>query len=158
MLEHSNRKRTKHSSSMTEKVAPHSTGPLPHQGDTKVTSVAFIGLGNMGSGMAQRLLDAGFELRVYNRTRSKAATLEKAGARVCGTPREACDGAAAVLSMTADDGASRSIWLGQHGVLAATLGPKAFAIECSTLSYDWVMELAGQVRAHDLRYIDAPVT
>jgi 3-hydroxyisobutyrate dehydrogenase len=123
-----------------------------------VTSVAFIGLGNMGLGMTQRLLAAGHDLRVYNRTRSKALPLERAGARVCETPREACNAAEAVIAMTADDASSRSVWLGPDGVLAARLAPEAFAIECSTLSQDWVLELASKAQARDLRYLDAPVT
>jgi 3-hydroxyisobutyrate dehydrogenase len=123
-----------------------------------VTSVAFIGLGNMGFGMAQRLLAAGHDLRVYNRTRSKAAALQAAGAHACETPREACEDALAVISMTADDSSSRSVWLGPDGVLAAQLAPRAIAVECSTLSYEWVLELAKEVSARNLRYIDAPVT
>jgi 3-hydroxyisobutyrate dehydrogenase len=123
-----------------------------------VTSVGFIGLGNMGLGMAQRLLTAGHDLRVYNRTHSKAIELERAGARRCLTPREACVGAEAVIVMTADDTSSRAVWLGPHGVLAARLAPRALAIECSTLSHAWVLELAAQARARNLRYLDAPVT
>jgi 3-hydroxyisobutyrate dehydrogenase len=112
----------------------------------------------MGLGMANRLLGAGHDLRVYNRTASKAAELERAGAKLCRTPREACTDAAAVFAMTADDISSRAVWSGQDGVLAARVAPQAFAIECSTLSYNWVMELATEARAHSLRYIDAPVT
>jgi 3-hydroxyisobutyrate dehydrogenase len=108
--------------------------------------------------MAQRLLGAGHDLRVFNRTRSKAERLQDAGARVYETPREASDGAEAVIAMTANDVSSRSIWLGSHGILAAHLAPQAFAIECSTLSHDWVMKLASEAKARDLRYIDAPVT
>jgi 3-hydroxyisobutyrate dehydrogenase len=112
----------------------------------------------MGLGMAQRVLKAGHDLRVYNRTGSKAAALQLAGARVCETPREASERAAAVIAMTADDVSSRSIWLGPDGVLSAQLAPRALAIECSTLSYDWVLELANEGQARGLRYIDAPVT
>src|SRR5262245_29616103 len=60
--------------------------------------------------------------------------------------------------MTADDTSSRAVWLGADGVLAAQLATRALAIECSTLSYNWVMELAEQARARSLRYVDAPVT
>lgn len=123
-----------------------------------MTTVAFIGLGNMGRGMAQRLLVAGHDLRVYNRTTAKAADLEKAGVRVFSTPKEACVGAKAVIAMTADDASSRSVWLGPEGVLAAALGSGALVVECSTLSHEWVMELAAAARASDLHYIDAPVT
>jgi 3-hydroxyisobutyrate dehydrogenase len=123
-----------------------------------VTSVAFIGLGKMGVGMARRLLNAGNDLRVYNRTRYKATILREAGALVCDTAWEACAGADAVITMTADDASSRAVWLGANGILAAQLAPRAFAIECSTLSYDWVMELSAEAQSRDLRYIDAPVT
>lgn len=112
----------------------------------------------MGRGMAHRLLRAGHDLRLYNRTSSKAAELERAGARCYPTPREACSGVDTVFAMTADDTSSRSVWLGPDGVLAAQLAHRALAIECSTLSYQWVMELAAQTRARDLRYLDAPVT
>ena len=120
--------------------------------------IAFIGLGNMGLGMAQRLLHAGHDLSVYNRTRSKAQALERAGARCYDTPREACTDVDAVIAMTADDTSSRSVWSGPHGVLGGRFAPHAHAIECSTLSHKWVMELAAQARAQNLRYIDAPVT
>jgi 3-hydroxyisobutyrate dehydrogenase len=123
-----------------------------------MTSIAFIGLGNMGIGMARRLLGAGHELRLYNRIRSKAASLEHAGAHICETPQEASEGADAVITMTADDASSRSVWLGPGGVLAARLAARAFAIECSTLSYGWVIELAREAQRRDLRYLDAPVT
>ena len=123
-----------------------------------MATVAFIGLGNMGAGMARRLLQAGHHLHVYNRTRSKATEFERAGARYHSTPREACMGVDAVLAMTADDTSSRSVWLGPDGVLAAKLAPRALAIECSTLSYDWVIELATAAGAVNLRYLDAPVT
>jgi 3-hydroxyisobutyrate dehydrogenase len=123
-----------------------------------VTSVAFIGLGKMGVGMAQCLLNAGHDLRVYNRTKSKTTILKEAGARVCDTAWDACAGADVVIAMTADDASSRTVWLGADGVLAAQLAPRAFAIECSTLSYDWVIELSAEAEARDLRYIDAPVT
>lgn len=123
-----------------------------------MATVAFIGLGNMGRGMANRLLQAGHELRVYNRTSSKATELERAGARRCLTPREACADAAAVFAMTADDISSRSVWSGPDGVLAARLAPRAFAIECSTLSHNRVIQLAAEATARSLRYVDAPVT
>jgi 3-hydroxyisobutyrate dehydrogenase len=60
--------------------------------------------------------------------------------------------------MVADDAASRAIWLEDDGILAANLAKHGFAIECSTLSHEWVVELSARCRALDLRYIDAPVT
>ena len=123
-----------------------------------MASLAFLGLGKMGSGMALRLLAAGHSLRVYTRTASKVGPLVAAGAVACETPRAACDGADGVFAMLSDDAASRALWLGADGALAARLAPGAFAIECSTLSRAWVLELAAAAAARGVRYVDAPVT
>ena len=112
----------------------------------------------MGAAMATRLLATGYTVSVYNRTPAKAEPLVRAGARLADTPREACQGVEAILSMTADDEASRAVWLGSQGILAATLAPGTLAIECSTLSHDWVLELAREAVNRGLRYLDAPVT
>lgn len=120
--------------------------------------LAFIGLGNMGRGMAGRLLAAGHDLAVHNRTLAKAAAFAQRGARVAASPREAVEGADAALVMVGDDPASRSVWLGDDGILAGDLRDRAFAIECSTLSHDWVEALAGHAAARGLRYLDCPVT
>ncbi len=120
--------------------------------------IAFVGLGNMGQGMANRVLEAGYGLNLYNRTAARAQRLVSRGAQVFRSPKEACHGVDAVVSMVADDSASRAVWLGPDGILAGDLAHDCLAIECSTLSHDWVMELAGRCRAQGLRYIDAPVT
>jgi 3-hydroxyisobutyrate dehydrogenase len=112
----------------------------------------------MGLGMATRLLQAGHQLSVYNRTASRAEALTRLGAHLYHTPKDACRGVDAVISMVADDTASRAIWLERDGVLSANLAKDGFAIECSTLSHDWVMQLATHCGARGLRYIDAPVT
>ena len=65
--------------------------------------VGFIGLGRMGQAMAARLLGGGHELVVYNRSRDKAAELEKNGAKVAGSIAEACRGREVVISMVSDD-------------------------------------------------------
>ena len=123
-----------------------------------MSRVAFIGLGKMGSGMAARLLSAGHDVVVFNRSADKARELAGRGARVAATPRHAASGCDAVFSMVADDEALRAVWLGADGALAADLGPGTLAIECSTLSHDWVMELAGEAGGRGLRYLDSPVT
>lgn len=123
-----------------------------------MTRVAFLGLGRMGQGMAGRLVAAGHEVAVFNRTPDKADPLVRRGARPASSPREAAEGAEAVFVMVSDDGASRAIWTGIDGVLAAHPAPGAFAVECSTLSYDWVRELASLAEAQGLRFIDSPVT
>ena len=120
--------------------------------------VAFLGLGNMGTGMASRLLTAGHSLAVFNRTAARAAPFEKLGARIADSPRSAALNADVIIGMTADDESSRAMWQGERGALSADNSPDALAIECSTLSHDWVLELAAQVRERGFRFVDAPVT
>jgi 3-hydroxyisobutyrate dehydrogenase len=119
--------------------------------------VALFGLGIMGSGMARRLLGAGFPLAIYNRSPDKASALVADGARFGKTPGEAAGLADVIVSMVADDAASQEVWLGQGGALAAaTRG--AVIIECSTLSVDWVRQLASAAAVRGCEMIDAPVT
>lgn len=119
--------------------------------------VALLGTGTMGSGMARNLRKAGFPLAVYNRTREKAERLAETGARVADTPALAAAGAAVVISMLADDNASREAWLGAQGALAA-MRAGAIVIDCGTVSPKWVQELCEKAEGRGLRLIDAPVT
>jgi 3-hydroxyisobutyrate dehydrogenase len=121
------------------------------------TRVALIGLGLMGSGMARRLLGAGFPLAVWNRNPERAKALAAEGAHVAATPRDAAARADVVLSMVADDAASRAVWLGDDGALAgATRG--AVLVECSTLTVGWIGQLFREVAARGCELLDAPVT
>ncbi|CAN5703716.1 NAD(P)-dependent oxidoreductase [soil metagenome] len=121
------------------------------------TSVALLGLGTMGSGMAGNLLKAGFTLAIYNRTASKVEPFVAEGARLALTPADAAKGASIILSMLSDDTASREAWIGEGGALAAA-DAGAILIECSTLSPAWIAELAGLASARGLELLDAPVT
>jgi 3-hydroxyisobutyrate dehydrogenase len=120
-------------------------------------SVALLGLGTMGNGMAANLLKAGFSLAIYNRTASKAERFAAQGARIATSPADAAEGASVILAMLSDDVASRVAWLGPEGALAAA-EPGAVLIECSTVSPPWTAELAAQAVRHKLEFLDAPVT
>src|ERR1700722_5253490 len=119
--------------------------------------VAILGLGIMGTGMANRLLSAGFPLTVYNRKRQKSAPFADAGAFVAESPREAASRSEIILSMVGDDAASRGVWLGEKGALAGAR-PNAVLIESSTLSGAWIQELAAKAAERGGRFLDAPVT
>jgi 3-hydroxyisobutyrate dehydrogenase len=119
--------------------------------------IAFLGLGLMGSGMAARLLGGGFPLTVFNRNPDKARPLAAAGARVAASPREAAATADLIISMVADDNASRALWFGESGALAGAR-PGVIGIECSTVTVAWVRELAAAVTARGGHFLDAPVT
>jgi 3-hydroxyisobutyrate dehydrogenase len=120
-------------------------------------SVALLGLGTMGAGMAANLLKAGFPLAMYNRSRAKAEVFAAQGARVAETPADAARGVSVILSMLADDAASRAVWLGPDGALAAA-EKGAVLVESSTVSPAWIAELDEAARARGLDFLDAPVT
>jgi 3-hydroxyisobutyrate dehydrogenase len=126
-----------------------------------MTSVAFMGLGVMGRGMAARLIEQRVPLVVWNRSRERADALVaesgSAGARVAASPREAAAAADIVLSMVADDRASRAVWLGEDGALAGAK-PQTVLVESSTLSPAWIEELAARAAARGCVLLDAPVT
>lgn len=119
--------------------------------------IAFLGLGLMGSGMAHRLVGAGFPVAVYNRNRDKAAPFAAAGATVAASPREAAMSANVILSMVSDDVAARTVWLGEHGALAAATAGTV-CVESSTVTVGWVRELATAAAARGCEFLDAPVT
>ncbi|HTC48350.1 MAG TPA: NAD(P)-dependent oxidoreductase [Candidatus Aquilonibacter sp.] len=120
-------------------------------------NVAILGLGIMGSGMARRLLSAKFPLAVYNRDRSKCIPFAAKGAFVAESPREAASCSQIILSMVADDAASRQVWLGPKGALAG-VSPSSVLIESSTLSLDWIKELETAAAQLGCEFLDAPVT
>jgi 3-hydroxyisobutyrate dehydrogenase len=122
-----------------------------------MAKVGFIGLGRMGHGMAGRYLDAGFDVTVWNRSKAKAEDLIARGARWAASPAEAADGADAVVTMVADDEASRTIWLGEDGA-ASKMKAGSLAIECSTVSHQHALDMARELNGRGFIYIDCPVT
>src|SRR4030081_3728120 len=119
-------------------------------------TVAFLGLGVMGSGMAARLIDAGFPVIAWNRSAARAAPLQRKGAKVAASASEAAAGADVIITMVADDAASRDVWLGRQGAMASAR-PGAIAIECSTVSPGWVVACAREAAARGGVLIEAPV-
>ena len=120
-----------------------------------MTAIGFIGLGAMGSRMALRLLDAGHDLTVWNRTTTRADDLVAAGASFASSPRRAADNADVVVTMLADPLALRQVSAGPDGA-AAGLHPGALWIEMSTVGTTAIDEL-DSVLGHGARLVDAPV-
>ena len=112
--------------------------------------IAFCGLGRMGVPMALRLLDAGHELRAWNRTPGKAGPLVDAGATEAASPAEAAAGADVVVTMLADPAAVEDV------VLGASLGAGTTLIEMSTIGPDAVRALAARL-PEGVDMLDAPV-
>ena len=120
-------------------------------------TVAFIGTGAMGAPMASNLIDAGFALRVWNRSAERARSLAERGASVCATIAEAVTDARFVVSIVADDDATRAVMLGPNGVVAQA-GPGTLIIDSSTNTPALVREVADAARACRLAHLDAPVS
>jgi 3-hydroxyisobutyrate dehydrogenase len=107
--------------------------------------------------MAMNLLAAGHELRVYNRDRLKTLPFKEKGVHVCESPAEAAEGAAFVVSIVADDDATRDVMLGGQGVLSAA-AKGAIVIDSSTNTPAMAKEVAAAAADEGIAYLDAPVS
>jgi 3-hydroxyisobutyrate dehydrogenase-like beta-hydroxyacid dehydrogenase len=114
--------------------------------------IAIIGLGQMGTGMAERLLGAKHTITVYNRTASRADGLRAKGATVAPTPAAAVRDAEVVLTMLADDAAVEQVVFGDNGI-ANAMSASAVHASSSTIS----VALATRLAASRPRYVSAPV-
>ena len=119
--------------------------------------VGFVGMGNMGSRMAARLIAAGHDVTVYNRTREKTAPLAEKGAKVAATPAEAAVGMDVVFTNVADGPALKAVCLGQDGVLKAKPAPKLL-IDMGTVSPAESAEIAAAAEPLGVGYLRAPVS
>jgi 3-hydroxyisobutyrate dehydrogenase-like beta-hydroxyacid dehydrogenase len=118
--------------------------------------IAFLGLGNMGTPMAQHLMRAGHDVTIWNRTLSKAEPLRAQGARVGNSPAEAAKDAEALITMLADDAAVEAAMFSPNGALE-TLPKGATHISMSTISVALSNRLAEEHPRHGHSYVAAPV-
>jgi 3-hydroxyisobutyrate dehydrogenase len=133
-------------------------GAVKKSGGKRMSKVAFLGLGAMGSRMAKNILAAGFELTVWNRTSAATRSFEEQGATLAKTPREAATSADIVIAMVTDDQASEQVWCSvAEGALTA-MKPGAVAIESSTLTPAWIAKLAAKAAEQSVKVLDAPVS
>ena len=120
-------------------------------------TVAVIGLGAMGSRLAQNLLQSDYSVVVHNRTPEKAQTLIKQGAVFANNPRDAVEQSDVVISMVTNDESFRQIWLTPETGAAWGLNPNKIAIEMSTLTVNWVHELNKTLSQLNVSFLEAPV-
>jgi 3-hydroxyisobutyrate dehydrogenase-like beta-hydroxyacid dehydrogenase len=122
-----------------------------------MANVGFIGLGAMGSAIAERLLAAEHTVTGWNRTKSKADRLIEAGMKWADSPREVAQTADVTFSMVLNDEALRAVATGPDGVLAG-LGPGKIYADMSTVSPELVRELAHHVAEKGAYMLDSPVS
>lgn len=118
--------------------------------------IAFLGTGLMGAPMANRLLDAGFDVTVWNRNSAKSAPFAEKGAKLAQTAAGAAGGADIVITMLTDGPAVRDV-LFEQGV-AAVLKKGSTVIDMSSISPDFAREHAERLEAIGVNHIDAPVS
>lgn len=117
--------------------------------------IGFIGLGNMGTGMAANLLKAGHQVTAYNRSQDKVAALAEQGATPATSVAQACDGDV-VITMLADDDALEAVTFGDDGILAS-LRAGAIHVSSSTISVALSERLTAAHAEAGQRFVSAPV-
>jgi 3-hydroxyisobutyrate dehydrogenase len=122
-----------------------------------MAELGYVGLGVMGSSIVRRLLGAGHDVTVWNRTREKAEPLLDAGARWAESPREVAERGEIVFTMVTNTDAVRAVTEGPEGILAG-LGPGKVYVDMSTASPANTRELAGRVAATGAEMLDSPVS
>ena len=122
-----------------------------------MSTVAFIGLGAMGSRMAMNLHAAGHSLRVFNRSKEKTKQFADKGIEVCDSPAAAAKGAEFVCSIVSDDIATREVMLGAAGVIGAAAAG-TIILDSSTNTPAMSREAANAAAAKGVIYLDAPVS
>ena len=120
-------------------------------------SIGFIGMGHMGSHMAQRLLDAGYQLTVYDRTEEKAQEVGQRGAQVAQTPKDLAANCQVVMACVTNDEAQQDVVFGPEGALAGVHGD-SMIIDLSTVSPGASRRLYQAAKEQGVPMIDAAVS
>ncbi|MDD4604295.1 MAG: NAD(P)-dependent oxidoreductase [Bacteroidales bacterium] len=122
------------------------------------TKIGWIGLGNMGTPMSMRIIEAGYPVTVYNRTKGKEEKLISKGASVASSPLDLMKQSDVVVIMVSDDQAVREIFLGDEGLLNPGGINGKIIINMSTVSAGISVEMAALCRQGNHHYLDAPVS
>ncbi len=120
-------------------------------------NIAFIGLGVMGEAMAARILAKGYNLKIYTRTKAKAAALIDAGASWCETPKDAADGADAVITIVGYPKDVEEVYFANDGILAA-VKKDAVLIDMTTSEPALAIRIYDEAKAKGAYSLDAPVS
>jgi len=119
--------------------------------------IGWIGVGNMGRPMSKRLIEAGYPLIVYNRTKEKTAELVSLGAKVAETPKELAGKSDVVFTMISDSAAFEAVTLSPDGALAGAK-PDSVLIDMSTVSAGASARVAKAAQEKSVRFVCAPVS
>ena len=119
--------------------------------------IAFIGVGNMGNPMANQLVKAGKDVRVFDVSSEVIKIAKKSGLNVINSMDELLDGAITVISMLPEGKHVKSLYLGEKGILKK-ISKDCLIIDCSTIDIETSLELGNEAKKLGIKMIDAPVT
>jgi 3-hydroxyisobutyrate dehydrogenase len=125
--------------------------------DLKEKTLGWVGTGRMGYALATRLLEAGCDLAVYNRTRAKAEPLAELGATVVDSPAELAD-RDIVFTMVAGSDDLKAVVLGEDGLLSRSDAAPSVIVDSSTVSPDASAQVRAHTDARDVALLAAPVS
>jgi 3-hydroxyisobutyrate dehydrogenase len=137
-------------------VRPFGSKHPDQSGRTAAPVIAFLGTGRMGGPMAANLARAGFAVRAWDRTASRAAALIEEGATVAASPAEAIQGAGILITMLADGPATEQALRGPDGQL--DLAPGLIWIQMATIGLEWTQRFVNTATRYQLSFFDAPVS
>jgi 3-hydroxyisobutyrate dehydrogenase len=127
------------------------------KGHVMSEKIGFIGLGIMGRGMVNNLLKAGFEVKVWNRTRARMQDALDNGATAGEHPADVAAQSDIIITCVSDTPDVEEVILGEHGVInGAQTG--ALVIDCSTISPATTRLIAARLREHGVHMLDAPIS
>jgi 3-hydroxyisobutyrate dehydrogenase len=119
--------------------------------------IGWIGMGRMGYPMAERLLKAGYDVSIWNRTRSKAEPLAKSGGKIVDKPSDLA-GMDVVFSIVAEGKDVDEVYFGKTGVLSRNGKAPGVFVDCSTIAVEESAAIRGKLKARSVDYICAPVS
>lgn len=119
--------------------------------------IGWIGLGKMGKPMSEKLIRAGYPVKVYNRTKDKEIPLKKEGAETASSPKELFEQVDIVFLMVSDDDAIKDLFSGENGLLKADVSEKII-VNMSTVSPEISREMTEALSKKGNHYVDAPVS
>lgn len=122
-----------------------------------MTSIAFIGVGRMGAGMARRLIEHGHSVTVFDPSPEATRSLSERGAAVATTPGKACSNAEVVMLSLPNPEIVRNVVFGSDGILSAEVPPK-IVIDFSTIDPSTARDLSEGLVANGVRFLDTPVS
>jgi 3-hydroxyisobutyrate dehydrogenase len=120
-------------------------------------TIAVLGVGQMGTPMATRLLQAGFDVRLWNRSPGPLAPLVQQGASAAASPADAAKGANFVLTMLPVGEIVQEVMSGNDGALTS-MGSDSIWLQMSSVGVEWAASLKSLADDHKVAYVDAPVS